>query len=206
MGRCERRGSSGGDWRGGGIGTSRGDRSGWKGSERGGSNSLGGGWEVEHVCIIRAKSSSPGGCCTVSAVRRGHWRHRRMCAGDPLGQQGPPAARLGFQFSSSGANVLVRPLVGRRHARKKAQAARGDLVDVPVSGSLVRARACRESGVGGPAAPGRRSGRASGRRRRRTISGFVHSFFADLVLNVRVERAAELADGGEVSSADQPFW
>ena len=28
---------------------------------------------------------------------------------------------------------------------------------------------------------------------------------ADLVLHVRVERAAELADGGEVSSADQPL-
>ena len=101
-----------------------------------------------------------------------------MCAGGPLGQQGHPAARLGFQFSSSGANVLVRPLVGGRHARKRAQAARGDLVDVPVSGSLVRARACRESGVGRPAASGRQSGRASGRRRRRTISGFVHSFFS----------------------------
>ena len=177
MGRGERRGSSGGNWRGGGIDTSRGDRGGRKGSERGGSKSLGGKWVVKHVGRIWSKESSLGSICTVSAVGRGHWRHRRMCAGDPPGQQGPPAARLGFQFSSSGANVLVRPLVGRRHARKKAQAARGDLVDVPVSRSLVRARACRESGVGGPAASGRRSGRASGRRRRRTISGFVHSFF-----------------------------
>ena len=177
MAEGERRSSSGGELRGRYVGTSRIDRSERGGAERRGSNSLGGGWVVKQVGRMGSKKSSLGSFCTVSAVGRGHWRHRRVCAGGPLGQQGHPAARLGFQFSSSGANVLVRPLVERRHAKKRAQAARGDLVDVPVSGSLVRARACRESGVGGPAASGRRSGRASGRRRRRTISGFVHSFF-----------------------------